>query len=261
MGRVEVRSFEGSGAVHCGGMAPWPQNLKEKLLAAIPPESRQDLVDVKNALWGRYRHTHYAQSGEDIVIAKLFPEKRGYFVDVGANHPFRYSNTYLLYVRGWRGLNIDPYAKAIKLFTRVRPRDTSVVLGIAQEETTLPYYQFADPAFNTFSLEAAEAARKRIWLKELPTTSVPVRPLAEVLRTYVPAGTVIDFLTIDTEGYDLEVLKSNNWEEFLPRVIAVEDHTFDPNMPSDSETYRFLHDRGYTLYAYTGLTLIFTLKT
>ncbi len=238
-------------------MSRWPHHLKERILETIPPTYRQDLVDLKNVLWGSYRQSYYSQSGEDIVSSKLLTKEKGYFVDVGANHPFRYSNTYLLYKRGWHGLNIDPYAKAIDYFKRARPRDMSVVLGVASTETSLPYYQFADPAFNTFSPDAAADARRRSWLKELPTSLIPVRPLADILEEYVPVETPIDFLNVDTEGYDLEVLRSNDWQRFAPQVIAVEDHTFDVNNPSHSETYRFLVERGYTLYACTGITLIF----
>ncbi len=233
---------------------------KERVLSKVPPKYRQDLVDIKNTLWGAYRQIHYSQSGEDIVIARLLSGNTGYYVDVGANHPYRYSNTYLLYRRGWHGLNIDPYEKAIHSFRSVRPRDTSLVLGIAQTESTLPYYQFADPAFNTFSSEAATEARKRTWLTELPTLSVPVRPLGEVIAEHLPPNTSIDFLNVDTEGYDLEVLKSNDWTRYMPRVISVEDHTFNPNTPTASETYRFLQTHGYTLYAYTGLSLIFIIE-
>ncbi|MDB5237303.1 MAG: methyltransferase FkbM family [Parcubacteria group bacterium] len=231
--------------------------LTQWLLRSLPARYRQDAVDAKNALWGGYRQLYYSQSGEDIVSARLLPGKSGFYVDVGANHPQRYSNTYLLYRRGWQGVNIDPNERAMRSFRNIRPRDTSVVVGIANEESSLPYYSFSDPAFNTFSEAAAIDARKRSWLTELPQSSVPVRPLKDVLDDTVPAGTRIDFLNVDTEGLDLAVLQSNDWERYAARVVAVEDHAFDAARPEQSETYRFLLGRGYSLYGYTGLTLIF----
>lgn len=232
-------------------------SFKERLFAALPPALRQGAVDFKNALWGGYRHTYYSQFGEDIVLSQLLRSPLGFYVDVGANHPTRYSNTYLLYKRGWYGINFDPNKDAISAFKRERPRDSSVALGISKEEGTALLYRYADPAFNTLSRASAKELEKKTWLSPLPSIEVPVMPLRSALAHYLPQGTTIDVLTVDVEGLDLEVLESNDWKMYAPRVVAVEDHGFDAHEPTKSRIFSFLRDKGYTLKAHTGPTLIF----
>ncbi len=232
-------------------------SFKARIFSSLPPGLRQGAVDLKNALWGGYRHTHYSQFGEDVVLSQLLRAPEGFYVDVGANHPTRYSNTYLLYKRGWHGLNIDPNQDAIQTFKRERPRDMSVALGIAKTEGTALLYRYADPAFNTFSRTSAKELEKKTWLSPLPSIKVSVLPLASALSQHLPQGTTIDLLSVDVEGLDLEVLESNDWTRFSPRVIAVEDHGFDAHEPARSRIFSFLRDKGYTLKAHTGPTLIF----
>lgn len=231
--------------------------LKEALLRLCPPAYRQALVDLKNSFWGQYRQTHYSQFGEDVIVAALLREKNGFFVDVGANHPRRYSNTFLLYRRGWRGINIDPNAEAMRSFERSRPHDINLTAGVARTKSSLTFYRFSDPAYNTFSKEAADSASSKSWLAPLPSQEIEVYPLAELLRRHVPHGTRIDFLSVDVEGLDLEVLESNDWETFAPRVIAVEDHGFDAANPEHSPIYIYLCGQGYSLRAWVGPSLIF----
>ena len=116
----------------------------------IPQKHHYVLSNIKNALIGGYAQTYYSQFGEDIIISKLLKKSKGVYVDVGAHHPKRYSNTYLLYKRGWRGVNIDANPHTIKLFTTARPRDTNVCVGVGASEGELSYYAFSDPAVNTF---------------------------------------------------------------------------------------------------------------
>lgn len=231
---------------------------KDWVFRLLPPSLHQAVVDIKNALWGGYRHTYYSQFGEDVVLSGILRSSGGFYVDVGANHPQRYSNTYLLYKRGWRGLNIEPNQEAIAAFKRTRPRDINVMLAIgATKETTL-LYRYADPAFNTLSSGTANELQKKKWLTSLPPVTVPVLPLRDALAQYLPRNTTIDLLTIDVEGMDMQVLESNDWDVYVPRVVAIEDHGFDAHTPATSRIFSFLRDRGYTLRAHTGPTLIFT---
>src|SRR5437660_1408476 len=99
----------------------------------------------------------YSQDGEDMVLRRLFEGRRaGFYVDVGAHHPFRFSNTCYFHRRGWRGINIDPNPQAIKEFDRDRPSDTNICVGVADVPGTLSFYFFNERALNTF--DAALAA-------------------------------------------------------------------------------------------------------
>lgn len=189
----------------------------------------------------------FSQQGEDMVIDCLFQWNRtGFYVDVGAHHPSRYSNTYYFYKKGWRGINIDPTPGIMKEFQRLRPDDINLEIGIANREGPLTYFEYEDSALNTFSEINAKAYQleKRGVLKR--TSEIPVEPLASVLEKHLPSRTTIDFFTIDVEGLDIEVLSSNDWDRFRPRAIIVEDLTaFTFEQVMNSELAAYLKGVGY----------------
>ena len=101
----------------------------------------------------------YSQEGEDLLLDRLLcGQNKGFYVDVGAHHPARFSNTYLFYKRGWCGINIDAMPGSMQNFDKVRPRDINVECGVASVAGTLMYYRFNEPALNTF--DTTEAAQK-----------------------------------------------------------------------------------------------------
>ena len=204
----------------------------------------------------------YSQEGEDMVLRSFFEGKKGYkgyFVDVGAHHPYRFSNTLFFYQKGWKGINIEPTPGAIKTFNTFRSKDINLNIGISNQRDKLTFYCFNEPALNGFSKELSEernsTSEKYKIIKEVP---IETYPLSEVLDKYLPAGQKIDFLTIDVEGLDLMVLKSNNWVKYKPSFILVEDRIDFTNL-TDSEVYRFLQEQGYQLVAKTLRTLFFKL--
>src|SRR5687768_10814903 len=110
--------------------------------------------------FGRYAHAHtsYAQEGEDLILLRLFDgDLPGVYVDVGAHHPFRFSNTCLLFERGWRGINIDARPGSMAAFRRARPRDINLEIGISERPAELEFFLFEEPALNTFDRALAEA--------------------------------------------------------------------------------------------------------
>ena len=199
----------------------------------------------------------YAQEGEDMVLARLFEaQTTGFYVDVGAHHPKRFSNTYYFYKRGWRGINIEPNPDAAPLFARARSRDTTLTLGVSDVEGEMTYYRFNEPALNSFD-ETLSNSRvgKDCWI--VGTSTVPVRRLDNLLRAHLPAGTAIDFLTVDVEGHDLQVLRSNDWTVSRPRCVIVE--ALDSRIATLSSTpvHHFLVERGYVLFGKTVHSLFY----
>ncbi len=204
----------------------------------------------------------YSQDGEDMILKALFEQKKGYkgfFVDVGAHHPVRYSNTNYFYKRGWKGINIEPTPSAIGAFNTFRKRDVNLNIGIGPEKTKLKFYCFNEPALNSFSEEVskkidAESDKYRI-IKEL---DIDVLPLGDVLDQHLPANTKIDFLSIDVEGLDYQVLLSNNWSKYKPDVILVEESVNVDDL-NNSPIYKFLKDMGYRFFAKTLRTCVYRL--
>lgn len=164
----------------------------------------------------------YSQDGEDLVLNRLLDgQAQGFYVDVGAHHPVRFSNTYLFYRRGWRGINIDAMPGSMQKFNKVRPRDINIECGVAGSAGKLMYHRFNEPALNTF--DAAEAAHKNKSPYQLiDTVEVAVERLDVLLARHLPVGQQIDFLSVDVEGKEEEVLRSNDWSRYRPRFILAE---------------------------------------
>jgi FkbM family methyltransferase len=202
----------------------------------------------------------YSQDGEDMVLRSFFEGKKnykGFFVDVGAHHPYRYSNTLYFYKKGWKGINIEPTPGAIKAFSIFRKRDINLNIGISDKSGKLLFYCFNEPALNGFSKELSEernnTSDKYKITKEI---EVETHPLSYVLDKYLPQNQQIDILSIDVEGLDLMVLRSNDWNKYKPLFVLVEDNIDFANLPQ-SEIYSFLVEKGYQMVAKTHRTMFF----
>lgn len=202
----------------------------------------------------------YSQEGEDLVAARLLADKPGggFYVDVGAHHPIRHSNTYLLYRRGWRGINIDATPGSMVEFRRLRPRDINVESLVASDPALRRFYVFNEPALNTASSELAidrpvENAQYRV------TNEFVLRPrtLASLLDEFLPGGTAIDLMSVDVEGLDLDVLRSNDWERYRPTLLLVELLGTNLANIESHEIACFLRDQQYRPIAKLYNTVIF----
>jgi len=201
----------------------------------------------------------YSQEGEDLVLARILDELKsttGFFVDIGAHHPTRFSNTYYFYRRGWRGINVDALPGTKKLFQRMRPRDITIECGVGSQEGVLRYFAFNEPALNTFSEQEAKK-------KDFPpyhiidTLQIPVVTLKRILDEYLPSGERIDFMTIDVEGFDHEVISSNDWNLYRPRVVLVELLNTDIQNLEMHPTAKILCQHNYRALAKTYNTYFF----
>jgi len=193
----------------------------------------------------RYCNVYYSQFGEDVVLSQLFKNKSGFYIDVGAYHPFNFSNTYLFYKAGWRGLNIEPNPYGFSLLKRFRSQDKNLNFAVATVAGPVNFK--ADSTFSHIidSREMITSKDKQIVVEAMP--------LREILDHQIHKGQVIDFMSVDCEGHDLQVLQSNNWEIYKPRAIIVEDHYSGDNTDIDKE----LTSHNYKLYCRMGLSKIY----
>jgi hypothetical protein len=173
----------------------------------------------------REAHVYFSQSGEDAVLEVLLQKQttKGCFVDVGAYHPFRFSNTFLLYLQGWRGINVDANEEAIELFKVVRPEDVSICALVGPKAETMEYFRFREGAWNTTNAQAARdlAARPDSQTQVVDKRAMTTVPINDILTEYV-GDRQFDFLNIDIEGMDEELLYSIDFERFRPKVICIE---------------------------------------
>lgn len=197
----------------------------------------------------------YSQFGEDLFIQSLLPEptRGGFYVDVGCYRPVQFSNTYRLYQLGWRGLAIDASQRWQREWSSVRPRDTFIVQPIA--EKAKPMLMCFDNVYPTCSRlidPAGTPNAPELRDPRYTITEITAKPLSDVLTAHV-APENFDFLNVDCEGLDLQVLASLDLRRYKPRVIAVEDH----DVTCESETSRLLCSYHYRLAAMIGYTKVF----
>ena len=196
--------------------------------------------------WKRPVLHSYSQCSEDLVLDKLLKsKKKGFYVDVGAYDPYRFSNTMRFYRRGWRGINIEPDRGRWERFTLVRPRDINLNVGVGRKRGKLTFYRMDPQTISTFSKKQADEYLKQ-GFRLVGSLDVPVRTLERIFAAYAKR---IDFLTLDVEGFEMEVLASNDWKRFRPALLCIET-------PEEKEKHmiiRFLKRKGYAMVFDNGL--------
>ena len=165
-----------------------------------------------------------SQFGEDKKISKLFNKNfKGTYVDLGCFHPVRVNNTFQFYKKGWNGLNIDLNPLTIDLFNFARPTDTNICAAISNKRVKKKLYFLGDlDPKNTLDLNHKNWLGKHFNIdkKDFKIKNVKTRTLSEILNKNKFYN--IDFLNIDIEGHELEVLRSVNFKKFNIKVICVE---------------------------------------
>jgi len=195
----------------------------------------------------------YAQNAEDVVLARaLLPDENvGFYLDVGAGHPVIDSVTKAFSERGWRGVNVEPLAEEHALLTEGRPDDVNLNVALGSVPGTVKL--FVGPPENrgssTVVPEYAEAYRSQG--QDFVAREVRVRTLAQIADEHVSGP--VDFLKIDVEGMEGEVLDGADWEWFRPRVVVIEATVPNSTEPSHMAWEPRLLARGYELALFDGL--------
>lgn len=160
-----------------------------------------------------YKKKNYSQFGEDLFLVDFFKKKPiGKFVDLGAYHPMKFNNTYMLYKKGWSGINIDLNSSTIDMFNIVRKRDKNICALISDQnenEKTI-FYEHNFSAVN--SLILTEDLKKVLKMKKTMKT----------VKFENLINNKFDFLNIDLEGHDYQVLKTIDLEKYQPKLICIE---------------------------------------
>lgn len=196
----------------------------------------------------------YSQSGEDMILDTIFCEtKNGVYVDIGANNPYEQSNTHYFYKKGWRGVNIDALPGSMNKFKKVRSKDVNIEAAISNEISDLTYYMFSSSFYNTFDGLEVERLKTISKLKgEIKIKTMKLRDLFNKLKI-----TNIDFMSVDVEGLDFEVLKSNDWKLYRPKVIVTEYFSGGLELLNSDKLYLLLKDKGYMLLCNTPVNAFY----
>jgi FkbM family methyltransferase len=252
------------------GMARLSESRKEadlnpstqSLLRAVPFYPLLDHWRDWYSLRKGKRDGTFSQDGEDRFVLEYFSNHRGFYVDAGANHPFRISNTYLLYLNGWRGITIEPMPRLSRKHRHYRPNDRHFNVGAGSQDGTMKLYDLIPGVLTTFDEDVATAHLKggRAVLSSKP--EVPIRTIASLCRE-VQAQESIDFLNIDCEGYDLKVLEGVDWSLTKPTLVCVETggilERYATHENSGNDIHQFLSRVGYKPLTERGCNTFFEL--
>lgn len=158
----------------------------------------------------------YAQIGDDKIAIDLLKEKvldrPIFYIDVGANHPSRLSNTYRMYREGAAGVTIDPNDELMRLHQLIRPRDIQLSIGCGKNAKLLKFYYSTTPVLSSFS----ESQVSNVWR----ASYLPIFTLDKICADLKIA--FVDFLSIDVEGLDIEILEGANETLLKTYLICIE---------------------------------------
>jgi FkbM family methyltransferase len=210
-------------------------------------------------------HFSYAQQGEDLIIENILAaigvKNPITYVDIGAFDPIYDSNTYLFYKAGGRGILIEPNPAKVRRLEWVRSRDKTLNVGVgtSAQRTTSDYYVIGGPskgALNTFSkAEANEVQRKGDGVHFIEKViQLPLENINTIMRQQL--GAAPNVLSIDTEGMDLEILETLDFERFRPDVICVETKEIATDVVN-LDILRFLESKRYSARGATFVNTIF----
>lgn len=203
----------------------------------------------------------YSQWGEDLFIHSFFKNKNyGVYLDIGCFHPYMYSNTCLLYKKGWRGLNIDINQTSIDLFNIVRPDDTNICTAIDKDKKEFKIY-FDDPfsPINTVNKKFYDNL-KNSFFKNKKILTIQSKTINEIFNLS-KIKDKIDFINIDAEGQDLEILQQINLSKYGAELLSIETHNVDGSKTENCDSIKsYLEKKGYFIYKRVGPTTLFSSK-
>ena len=223
----------------------------------------------KKIYYQKYTKQSYSISNVDLIIDRLFSNvDRGYYIDVGCNHPIKYNNTYLLHKRGWSGINIDLDKTSIDQFNKLRKNDHNVqaLVGSFDDEEKEIYFYHERSAINTLSKKLAEkrSTKPREIIKR---NTISLNKIIENSRY---KNKKINVMSIDIENHEYEVLKNFSFNKYKVDVIVTELHDLTQknleiyNQSIDfvinTNLYKLLIQNNYKLINWVNSDLIFVRK-
>lgn len=202
----------------------------------------------------QFVRTHFSQFGEDLAVqrwAKKLKIENGCYLDVGAFHPIYISNTFLLHRDGWSGVNVDMNPDKIEEFKRLRPGDDNICRAISAKKKQYVISDKGTPSecLKELTTDDVTDSSKQVIIES--------SPLAEVLSYTSLANRRIDYLNVDCEGHDLEVIQQLDFEIYDPQIITIE--ALDAE--SQNQIRSFLDKKGYVLCEKIHATLLFVRDT
>ena len=203
----------------------------------------------------------FSQSGEDVIMNRYFEFigiQSPTYLDIGANDPEKFSNTYFFYKKGSSGVCVEPNPALVGKFSKLRPRDRvlNVGVGISQEKEA-DFYIMDWHEFSTLSKERAYKVQTfyngRNNIKEI--VKIPLITINEIINNWF--SKVPDILNLDVEGIDFEIIQKLDFEKYRPTIICIESVEITENDKKQIQLLEFFNSKNYILFADTSINYIF----
>ena len=203
------------------------------------------------------RKKSYSQFAEDLEIINFFKnKKKGKYLDIGCFHPVMYSNTNLLYQKGWSGINIDLNQTTIDLFNIARPKDINLcrVIGVTEKMVKVHFDSLFSPV-NTAEEKFYNEYKKEFFKNEF-IREVMSQKLTDIFNENNISK--IDFVNIDAEGMDYKILQQFDFGKIKVSLLAIETHYFDGTQTEDYlNILTYLQKNGFLFLKKYGPTSLF----
>ena len=204
----------------------------------------------------------YSQSGEDLIADYFFESigiKQPSYIDIGANQPIKGNNTYLFYLKGSKGICIEPDISLISSLTKARARDIILNMGVSVTVAAQADFYFFDGhynAWNTFSKEDADKKSKESGIA-YRQSKVQLETVGSIVDKHTFQN--VNFISLDVEGLDLAILKSIDFNKIRPELLCVEtiEFSLNNNLNKNQEIINYMLTQGYRVYADTNLNTLF----
>ena len=181
------------------------------------------MINLKKIYYEKYTKKSYSISNVDLILERIFSRiKKGVYIDIGCNHPIKYNNTYLLYKKGWEGINVDLDIESIKEFKKFRPKDTNICAALSAKdgEKKNIYIYHSRSAINTVSKKLVDKRST----KPKQIVERVTRSLNNIIENTGFKNKKFNLLSIDIENYEYQVLSTFNFNKYKPDVIVAEIH-------------------------------------
>jgi FkbM family methyltransferase len=193
----------------------------------------------------------YAQNLEDYHLSLAFAgQDSGTYIDVGAGHPIADNVSFWFYERGWQGVVVEPQPELAALYQRLRPRDL-VVRGLVGRHCGEIDFHVVERLHGLSTTVQDVAQKAKAFGVGYQTVRMPVTTLARLCESHNLDS--IDFLKIDVEGAEGDVLFGGDWKRFRPKVIVAEAVTPMASVPSWQDWEPFLMAQGYRFVLFDTL--------
>jgi FkbM family methyltransferase len=203
----------------------------------------------------------FSQCGEDLIVNHILSTlniRQPIYLDIGAYHPVKLNNTYLFYIKGSNGVCVEPDPELFRCLKSKRKRDICLNLGVGpKQKGNANFYVMSSKTLSSFSKEDAERYQSYGKERIVKVLQLPLVSINDVLQNYFKRCP--DFVSLDAEGVDFQILKSFDFSKHRPPVFCIETLTYteDNSERKLLEINEYMHENSYKAYADTYINSIF----